>query len=105
VDRDLEAALARYGGPMPCVKLLADLAAENQKLRNDASNRKFAEEHGVTYGVKKYLTVPEVAETLKVSHQHVYNMMNGPRGLASIKIGRSRRIPVEALEAYLAGSQ
>ena len=46
------------------------------------------------------LTVPEVMARLKVSRSTVYDLIRSRR-LASITIGRSRRIPAQALTAYI----
>lgn len=46
-------------------------------------------------------TVPETCAMLRVSRWQVYQLIN-KRELGSIKIGRRRLIPLEAIEAYLA---
>lgn len=46
------------------------------------------------------LTVDEVAESLGVGRAAVYDLMR-LRKLGSVKIGRSRRVPVEALRDYV----
>ncbi|WP_265737532.1 helix-turn-helix domain-containing protein [Actinacidiphila soli] len=46
------------------------------------------------------LTVPEVMARLKVSRSTVYDLIR-TRRLASITIGRSRRIPAQTLTTYL----
>ena len=47
------------------------------------------------------LTVPEAAEALAISRSKLYELMaNGT--VASIRIGGSRRIPLTALEDYIA---
>ena len=46
------------------------------------------------------LTVDEVAESLGIGKSAVYDLMR-LRKLASVKIGRSRRVPVEALRDYV----
>jgi excisionase family DNA binding protein len=46
------------------------------------------------------LTVPEVMAHLKISRSTVYDLIR-TRQLASITIGRSRRIPTHALTAYI----
>jgi excisionase family DNA binding protein len=47
------------------------------------------------------LTVPEVMTRLQVSRHGVYQLIRSRR-LASVTIGRCRRIPADVLEAYLA---
>ncbi|MFE2924729.1 helix-turn-helix domain-containing protein [Streptomyces goshikiensis] len=47
------------------------------------------------------LTVPEVMAWLKVGRTTVYDLIRTHR-LPSLRIGRSRRIPVEGIRAYLA---
>lgn len=44
----------------------------------------------------------EAAEVLSLSRATVYELMSSG-AIASVKIGRSRRITREALEAYVAG--
>ncbi len=46
------------------------------------------------------LTVDEVAESLGIGKSAVYDLMR-LRKLVSVKIGRSRRVPVEALRDYV----
>ena len=46
------------------------------------------------------LTVDEVAESLGIGKSAVYDLMR-LRKLASVKIRRSRRVPVEALHTYV----
>ncbi|MEV6673283.1 helix-turn-helix domain-containing protein [Streptomyces sp. NPDC051162] len=46
------------------------------------------------------LTVPEVMARLKISRSTVYNLIR-TRQLASITIGRARRIPAHALNALV----
>lgn len=48
------------------------------------------------------LTVPEVMARLKLGRSAVYDLIR-TRRLASITIGRSRRIPADALRAFVAG--
>lgn len=50
---------------------------------------------------KLLLDVDEAAEALGVRRTHLYQLLS--RGeLESVKLGRSRRIPVGALEEYVA---
>jgi excisionase family DNA binding protein len=47
------------------------------------------------------LTVPEAAETLAISRSKLYELLSA--GLVrSVRIDGSRRVPVEALETYVA---
>lgn len=50
--------------------------------------------------MKMLLTVRETAEALSLSPNGVYNLINAGR-IPSVKIGRSRRIPSEALEQFI----
>lgn len=50
---------------------------------------------------KRLLTVEEVAEVLNVSKGTVYNLFQAG-ALPGLKLGRSRRVSVEDLDAYLA---
>ena len=48
------------------------------------------------------LTVPEAAEALAISRSKIYELLAA--GLVrSVRIDGSRRVPVEALETYIAG--
>ncbi|QIP85604.1 helix-turn-helix domain-containing protein [Streptomyces sp. Tu 2975] len=47
------------------------------------------------------LTVPEVMARLKIGRTAVYDLIRTHR-LPSLTIGRSRRIPADALRAFLA---
>lgn len=51
----------------------------------------------------RYLTVAEVAETMRVSRMTVYRMVHAGE-LPAVRVGRSFRVPQDALEAYLAAS-
>jgi excisionase family DNA binding protein len=51
---------------------------------------------------KLLLTIPEAAATLAISRSKLYELMAA--GLVrSVRIDGSRRVPVEALETYVAG--
>lgn len=50
---------------------------------------------------KLLLDVDEAAEALGVKRTHLYQLL-GRGELESVKIGRSRRVPVGALEDYVA---
>lgn len=50
------------------------------------------------------LTVPEVAKALRVSERHV-NRLISDRRLASVRLGRCRRIRPEALAEFLAAAE
>ena len=50
---------------------------------------------------KLLLTPEEAAEALGIGRSKVYELM-ATRRLASVKIGSSRRIPVDALEEFVA---
>lgn len=51
----------------------------------------------------RYLTVAEVAETMRVSKMTVYRLTKSGE-LPAVRVGRSYRVPEDALEAYLARS-
>ena len=48
-------------------------------------------------------TVEEVAEMLGISRAHVFNLMNAGQ-IRSVKLGRSRRIPADALRELMGGA-
>ncbi|MFI9602734.1 helix-turn-helix domain-containing protein [Streptomyces sp. NPDC052043] len=48
----------------------------------------------------KALTVPEVMEALRLSRFKVYDLIRSKQ-LRSIKIGRCRRVPADALRAFI----
>jgi excisionase family DNA binding protein len=51
---------------------------------------------------KILLTVPEAAAALAISRSKLYELL-AAGSIRSVRIDSSRRIPVEALEAYVAG--
>ncbi|MDR2348046.1 MAG: helix-turn-helix domain-containing protein [Bifidobacteriaceae bacterium] len=50
-----------------------------------------------------FLTVAEVAETLRVSDMTIYRLIAGGE-IRALKVGRSYRIPAEALDEWLEDS-
>ncbi len=54
--------------------------------------------------LEQYYTIEEVAEKLKVTRQAIHNWIKEGR-IDSIKIGRTRRIPAEAVERLLRESR
>jgi excisionase family DNA binding protein len=46
------------------------------------------------------LEVSDVAEALKVSERHVQTLLHAGE-IASVKVGRCRRVPADAVEAYI----
>lgn len=51
----------------------------------------------------RYLTVAEVAEMMRLSRMTVYRLVHGGE-LPAVRVGRSFRVPQDALEAYLKAS-
>jgi excisionase family DNA binding protein len=51
---------------------------------------------------KLLLTVPEAAAALAISRSKLYELI-AARVIRSVRIDGSRRVPVEVLEAYVAG--
>ena len=51
----------------------------------------------------RYLTVAEVAESMRVSRMTVYRLVHGGE-LPAVQVGRSYRVPQDALDAFLAQS-
>jgi excisionase family DNA binding protein len=51
----------------------------------------------------RYLTVAEVAEIMRLSRMTVYRLVHVGE-LPAVRVGRSYRVPQEALDAYLASS-
>ncbi len=56
----------------------------------------------MTTATEQLLTVPEVMSRLKVGRSTVYDLIRTHR-LASITIGRSRRIPATAVRNFIVG--
>lgn len=54
-------------------------------------------------GRVRYLTVEEVAEVMRVSKMTVYRLLHSG-DLPGVRVGRSFRVPQDALEAYLRSS-
>jgi excisionase family DNA binding protein len=50
---------------------------------------------------RAFLTVSEVAETLRVSDMTIYRLISSGE-IRALKVGRSYRIPAEALDEWLA---
>ena len=48
----------------------------------------------------RYLTVAEVAELMRLSRMTVYRLVHGGE-LPAVRVGRSFRVPQDALDAYL----
>ncbi len=55
----------------------------------------------MTTATEELLTVPEVMAVLKLGRSKVYDLIRSRR-LVSVRIGRSRRIPVAAVGALVA---
>ncbi|MEP7763488.1 helix-turn-helix domain-containing protein [Sanguibacter sp. 25GB23B1] len=51
----------------------------------------------------QFLTVAEVAEVMRVSKMTVYRLVHSGE-LPAVRVGKSYRVPQEALQAYLASS-
>jgi excisionase family DNA binding protein len=51
-----------------------------------------------------FLTVAEVAATMRVSKMTVYRLVHGGE-LAAVRVGRSFRVPEPAVRAYLADAR
>ena len=51
---------------------------------------------------KILLTIPEAANSLAISRSKLYELLAAGT-VRSVRIDGSRRVPVEALEAYVAG--
>ena len=54
-------------------------------------------------GRTRYLTVLEVADVMRVSKMTVYRLLHSGE-LPGVRVGRSFRVPQDALEAYLRSS-
>ncbi len=54
-------------------------------------------------GRPRYLTVEEVADVMRVSKMTVYRLLHSGE-LPGVRVGRSFRVPEDALEAYLRSS-
>ena len=54
-------------------------------------------------GRVRYLTVEEVADVMRVSKMTVYRLLHSGE-LPGVRVGRSFRVPQDALEAYLRSS-
>ncbi len=52
---------------------------------------------------QRYLTVAEVAESMRVSKMTVYRLTRSGE-LQAVRVGRAYRVPQEALETYLASA-
>lgn len=52
----------------------------------------------------QFLTVAEVADVMRVSKMTVYRLVHAGE-LPAVRVGKSYRVPQEALQAYLASSR
>jgi excisionase family DNA binding protein len=53
-----------------------------------------------THGSHQFMTVVEIAATMRVSRATVYRLLHADQ-LPSIRVGRPLRIPREAIETYV----
>ena len=58
---------------------------------------------GQEQGRVRYLTVAEVADQMRVSRMTVYRLVHSGE-LPAVRVGRSFRVPQDALDAYLAAA-
>ena len=56
-----------------------------------------------SFSEMKFLTVAEVAAVMRVSKMTVYRLVHSGE-LASVRVGRSFRVPERAVHAYLRGA-
>ncbi|GGR61568.1 MULTISPECIES: helix-turn-helix domain-containing protein [Streptomyces] len=54
----------------------------------------------MTTATAELLTVPEVMERLKLGRSTVYDLIRSRR-LVSITVGRSRRVPIDAVRDFI----
>ncbi|GHG18348.1 helix-turn-helix domain-containing protein [Streptomyces hydrogenans] len=54
----------------------------------------------MTIATAELLTVPEVMERLKLGRSTVYDLIRSRR-LVSITVGRSRRVPIDAVRDFI----
>lgn len=52
----------------------------------------------------RFLTVAEVADEMRVSRMTVYRLVHSGE-IPAVRVGKSFRVPVEALQHYLGGAQ
>ena len=60
-------------------------------------------EQGAPQGRVRFLTVNEVADLMRVSRMTVYRLVHAGE-LPAVRVGRSFRVPQDALDAYLRSS-
>jgi excisionase family DNA binding protein len=58
---------------------------------------------GVPLGEVRFLTVAEVANVMRVSKMTVYRLVHAGE-LPAVRVGRSFRVPEQAVDAYLRSS-
>lgn len=58
---------------------------------------------GAKLGEMRFLTVAEVAEIMRVSKMTVYRLVHSGE-LPAVRVGRSFRVPEQAVHDYLRGS-
>jgi excisionase family DNA binding protein len=57
---------------------------------------------GVAPPVRKLYSIAETAELLSVTSKHIFALAYSGE-LATVKLGRRRLVPAEALDAFIAG--
>jgi len=67
----------------------------------DSTKVKRSQEESVDINNKYLLSVPEAADMLSIGRSRCYELVLGGE-LASLKLGRRRLIPREALQAFVA---
>ncbi|MDQ0942152.1 excisionase family DNA binding protein [Streptomyces sp. V1I1] len=90
-------------GHTPGESALAASIAEDIRVNRETARESLSELQLNDVGpvvTDEVLTVPEVMTKLKVGRSTVYDLIR-TRRLPSLTIGRSRRVPVDALHAYL----
>ena len=58
---------------------------------------------GINFSDVQFLTVAEVADLMRVSKMTVYRLVHNGE-LPAVRVGRSFRVPEEAVQEYLRGS-
>ena len=82
-----------YAGPAPAGRVRGP-AARRAETEDDMSDQP---------GRTRYLTVLEVADVMRVSKMTVYRLLHSGE-LPGVRVGRSFRVPQDALDHYLATS-
>ncbi len=96
---------ARSIRPYPATRYPAAAGARSEAMLRPVapSGQRAPGAHPAPRAVVRFLTVAEVAGSMRVSKMTVYRLVHGG-DLAAVRVGRSFRVPESAVRDYLRGA-